>query len=288
MKILIWGIGGNTKAIGKEIGWKFKEYVEILAYIDSNAKPNMIFQGKKVILPEQIERYEYDYILVISQYIDEIQKRINELKIEKSEVKFLFERNHKLMFEELYSIEKENYNKLLLKLHQPDMIITGTSYHMLGIDVKCFKNLNVDNFALSSQDLFYDYMIVRWLYENKLKEMKKVRNCIVGISYYSFEYDFSLSVNKERIIRYYPYIMDGHHFLKENEFEGYAKKRLEELEESRVVLDLFTPIVSEACVINEQNGQIAATRDFNKNYPETIRENIRILENYLNFLLLKK
>ena len=45
--------------------------IDVLAFINSNFKDEFFFD-KKVILPEQIGLYEYDYIVIASGYVKKI------------------------------------------------------------------------------------------------------------------------------------------------------------------------------------------------------------------------
>lgn len=86
-QILIFGTGSVAEVLVKEIS----ENVEILAFINSNLNIQE-FHGYKVISPEKIDIYEYDYIIVASGYYMEIEKRLLSLGIEKEKiVGFIFD-----------------------------------------------------------------------------------------------------------------------------------------------------------------------------------------------------
>ncbi len=83
IKAIIWGVGGKGYDFLRE---KIRNYkYEIVCFTDSN--PNS--WGRKmrgeylIINPEKINEFDYDAIVICSQYDEEIKKRlVNELKIE--------------------------------------------------------------------------------------------------------------------------------------------------------------------------------------------------------------
>lgn len=89
------------------------------------------------------------------------------------------------------------------------VLITEISYHNDGIDVRYMKKKGF-NFALRAQDLFYDFQIVQWLFENYKDYLSELSHVIIGLSYYSFEYDLSKSRNGYEALRYYPHIPTLH------------------------------------------------------------------------------
>ncbi|WML35482.1 hypothetical protein [Clostridium sp. OS1-26] len=81
--------------------------------------------------------------------------------------------------------------------------ITGLSYAEVGIDTEQLP-YNVANVAVSSQDLFYDYQWARMILNND-EIVNDIKFAIIGLSYYSFEYDLSKSNFKKMIYNYYPF-----------------------------------------------------------------------------------
>lgn len=91
------------------------------------------------------------------------------------------------------------------------MLATGISYTNLGLkeellNKKCFK------FSIGSQDLYYDYTIVKNIIENYKEKKQNLKYTIIGLTYYSFQYDMSLSAMKNKVILYYEILKDVHNF----------------------------------------------------------------------------
>ena len=86
-RVILYGIGEVASYYMKEQGWKKPKGFEIVAVCDST-KTNDSFYGYKVIKPDEIVDYEFDYIVVMTEpHFYEIQMRlINELYISDKQV----------------------------------------------------------------------------------------------------------------------------------------------------------------------------------------------------------
>ena len=92
MRVLIWGAGsGAYKYL--EGHMEMLDYIDIPAVIDGQGRngTNEYFRmpnGKKIkkILPEQISNYQYDYIVVLSSYFDEIRDEAQYWKINNEKI----------------------------------------------------------------------------------------------------------------------------------------------------------------------------------------------------------
>lgn len=76
MRYLIWGTGSYCQ---EKIGYINSD--DIVAFIE-RTKGKGDFRGKKIILPEEIERYEYDFIIVFSNHYAEIILEMVEMGID--------------------------------------------------------------------------------------------------------------------------------------------------------------------------------------------------------------
>ncbi|WP_053240982.1 hypothetical protein [Clostridium sp. DMHC 10] len=168
----------------------------------------------------------------------------------------------------------------------------------MGIDVSQLS-YNVINAAVSSQDLFYDYQWARLILDNK-KMAHNVKFAVIGMSYYSFEYDLSKSNLKNRVYNYYPFFKKtrNHPFAKdmvENyiKFERVASKIFKK--DYNIVFhnffkgnkdtwwnNMISQVMDEKII--EKNKWIVE-HDCDKDYPETVKENVGIIREYI--LLLK-
>lgn len=72
-KIIVWGTGkGAEKAVNIP-----EDPVDIVAFVDNKeAKQGGKFQGKPIIPPSDIRKYEYDKIVICSVYFNEIKEQI--------------------------------------------------------------------------------------------------------------------------------------------------------------------------------------------------------------------
>lgn len=91
-----------------------------------------------------------------------------------------------------------------------ESISVGLSYGMFGIDERVLKE-NCKNLCLSSQDLFYSYMISKDIIEDNLS----VKKCYICLGYYSLYFDLSKSVNERSKIEnvYYPITHEKHNYV---------------------------------------------------------------------------
>lgn len=169
-----------------------------------------------------------------------------------------------------------------LKKDKVDLLIMGLSYAEVGIDDTRFP-CNAFNFALSSQDIYYDYCLTKYLWEfdsvrNHLKHL-----CIC-ISYYAFDYDLSSGNAQTRIHRYYYDLGDTHnynnhlhlrlchsHYKSRNYEEDYLYYHNYKLNYVMKQEDL-------------QHQDPIAIKQAGMNFPNTVEENINILDQYFKFL----
>lgn len=276
MNILVWGTG-NTARRGLEF---LKKNINILAYIETVPKEKQ-FMGKKIIDISEIKYYEYDYIIVFSKFLNEIEIIIKALEIEKEKIviwntgEFFeyseFARDH---FHKRYQDFEKQKEKIQL-------LITGISYHNDGVDPQMFP-VKAFNFALRAQDLFYDFQITKFLNEQR-KDKCDLKYVIIGLNYFSFEYDFSKSLSCKEIIRYFPEISTPHNMLNQEYFEDFVLEERKRLSRYKYY-EKFFEIKLPTYMLNDEEGAKAATADFNKHYPITLYENKKILNDYISYL----
>lgn len=276
VNIIIWGIGETFKRNMSLL----KKNIKIIAFIESFPSTDF-FLDKKVISPDEHINYIYDYIVVFSLYESEIKKKAEEVAIPKEKI-LIFSQEEFYEYSEYF---RNPFHKKLEKFNQCnkkiELLCTGISYHNNGIDTDCLPVPSF-NMALRAQDLFYDYEFLRYLVDNR-KEKLNLKYVIIGLSYYSFEYDFSKSVNNKEIIRYYPEIKKAHNLMEDEYFGDFVKKekeRLKKLSWYEFIMDIRKPEYK----ITDEEGKRNATQDFNKNYPITVYENKNILNNMILYL----
>lgn len=82
MKIIIFGTGSGMKRFIDEIDFN---KTNILCFA-SNKQDEFKIYNRRVIIPEEIKYYEYDFIVICSQYYREIEKQLTDLNIETNKI----------------------------------------------------------------------------------------------------------------------------------------------------------------------------------------------------------
>lgn len=160
-------------------------------------------------------------------------------------------------------------------------IITGLSYAEVGIKENLLPN-NFTNFALSAQDLYYDFLLLKYLYN--FKEVKStLKYVLINLGYYSFDYDMTKTISKYRIHRYVNYFNEYHN---NHDVIGVAINRL--FYEKRISFSDYSNMnkIKEITLLkpNDKNGEYEALKNSTMNYNDTRHEYENIFENYLLFL----
>lgn len=280
--VIIFGTGKTCKVVESGLN----EETNIIAYCDNDkTKWNKKLKGKNIIPPSDLNNMNYDYIIIASQYNESIYNQLIEMKIENNKIfeffKYVNTSNNIVLW---------NINSLLLEDNRNvETLITGISYAQRGIDTTAFSKKTY-NLACGSQDLYYDYHIVKHLIENYKEHFTKVKSVIIGLCYYSFQYDMSLSAMQNRVCFYYEAIGLEHHGNKRDMMCDYRKEKIETAKKifkcdgnANLIVDWLVDKKG-VCEINEDAGKKQALIDGNKDYPETVKEYTKILNEYLEFL----
>lgn len=276
IKVIIFGTGNLSKILEKSLN----ENVEIVSYLDNNKdKWEEIYNGKKVINPMKLKKYDFDYILIGSQFNQEIYEQLLSLGIDK---KVIFQFSKYIDYTNDYVYEGI---ERALKNQDIETIVTGISYSKWGFNESTYNKKSI-NIAYGGQDLYYDYNLVKYLiHKGDFKYLKEV---IIGLCYYSFQYDMSLSSMKSKVALYYKNIKLLHH-VKSSDLllEGIpitldiSKSIFDYKKDSKSIVDWDYMDYSKNYEIGKKQAEI----DSKKNYPETVKENIQILEEYLELLI---
>lgn len=279
--IIIFGTGSCCERLMSYL----EDDINIIAYADNDsAKIGLSFYNIQIIDPKKISSYNYDYIIIASGFEYEIFEQLIKMGISKEKI-FLFDTYFNLVKEELiFDGMMENYNN---RISEFNCFATGISYAYCGINSEVCND-KLCKLCLPSQDLFYDYKLAQYFIENS---KVKIKYCILGMCYYSFEYDLSLSRQKYCINRYTKLINDVHNYkytdivtfnkkikikdcLNNEQIKEYWIKYLDHLK-----FDSIAKLSS-----NDKRGKELATIDCNKKYPKTKQENKDILQKYLKLL----
>lgn len=79
IRLLIFGTGRGYHKLKLFLNYK---KVEIIALIDNDPSKKMqSLDGKKIISPIEINDYTYDYIIIASQFVEEIHRQLNNINI---------------------------------------------------------------------------------------------------------------------------------------------------------------------------------------------------------------
>lgn len=294
--ILIFGTGNGYINMKKNIN---SSIINILAFIDNNSnKIGQILEEIKIISPNEIFNYDYDYIIIASSYYEQIESQLLELNISKNKVLNYYEFYNDVLLQ--YSKDTDskvgfeilcgNIEKVK-NINDYDGFITGLSYAFYGINTKLLTRKFI-NFSLSGQDIFYDYSIAKYILNLKSNNYKYA---IIALSYYSLHYDLSKSVNSDRCENIYkPILNELHNFEKSFKHENEIEKLLNYSWVSDIIKNYTNMSIYEQwenvkfiqydIERREQLGKERAKKDSKKNYLQTVEENKRILKDYLNLL----
>lgn len=234
---------------------------------------------------------EYDYLILLEELSDEHKLIVDRSKL----VNFKAHVNINIGWE-FY----QHYYDYFDSEKDFEGIITGLSYAEKGISTKDLGK-SFFNFAGPGQDLFYDYRILQYVLEHK-EQSRHLKYVIIGLAYYSFNYDMSLSTPKERANYYYPIFGTFHNYPRAEVMKKFYQNHLEVGKEIlaedylRKYFELKKePIHSKiAHVKNSQFNsmslskeqalevKLSAQKELNKNHPITVEENKRILISILD------
>lgn len=278
-KVIVFGTGNLSKLL-----IQFLDYhnVEIITYLDNDeSKWETYINNISVKNPDDLVKINYDFILIASQYNNEIYEQLVKLKVGKDRI-FQYS---------IFVNNSPNYLKLKIdKFVNSDkyykVISTGISYSMVGINGDIL-NYKIYSFANGSQDLYYDYKIVELISKKYNEVFKSIKYCLIGLSYYSFQYDLSLSSMKSKIIQYYDILKDYHNckcYIDDEETTIINQKIAEKIIRKKLTR-LKSEIFKEVSYKDKLDiGKKISEKDCNKNYPETVKENKQILKDYLKLL----
>lgn len=278
LEVIIFGTGKLSEVVEACLKHNI---VNVKCYSDNDeSKWGKEFQGKEIVNPSKLFTIKYDYIIIASQYNEEIYSQLIRSGVQDKKI-FEFGVFFKNVGE-LYPrdrIEKFVNNKEIY-----ECIITGISYTLTGIDIESLK-YKAYTFANGSQDLFYDYKIAKYVIEHVNYNIKY---CIIGLSYYSFQYDLSLSNMKSRVNGYYEFFKDYHNAYDIKENRSDINKKIGSLIinfKSNQEITFEKPLILfENSVNKEETGRRVAESDCNKSYPRTVEENKIIFKDYIEFL----
>lgn len=277
--IVIFGSGSTAERLTSNLN----SNINVLCYLDNdNTKWGNIFNNKLILNPIEIKELKYDYIVIGSQFNNEIYSQLINMGICKNKI---FE--YLVFLNSFYNHFENQIEMFEKKQLEYETLITGISYFVTGIRGEYLKKVGI-NFSYDGQDLYYDYNIAKYLLKNY---NTKFKYSIIGLNYFSFQYDLSLSAGKDNVNLYYPRLKKSHNLnILNNDHDdralinkNIADKILKVTEDGKYKLNNTTIPLTEQENLNE-TGKKQAILDCHKNYPKTVEENKVILKKYLNLL----
>lgn len=162
-----------------------------------------------------------------------------------------------------------------------DFFSTGISYMQDGLDMDVFgsSNLKGVNLAQSGQDIFYSYKIA----ESILSQNRGTYSfALIGLAPYSFEYDSSRAFSSSFYpLYYYPFFRDFQDSYIGRELIKNSDAMKADLNRMFIKNTYLNNCFSMDMVLGAQNEADSLN---NKNYPETVSENIDLLHSYICLL----
>lgn len=156
MKIIIFGTG-KLFELHKH---RFSN-MKIVAYLDNNPKKwDTYIDSTKIVSPDQVYQFRYDYILIVSKYYEQMRKQLLDLGINKDvildcENTKIFGMRSVTRFENIISeIFKKN---ILLVTHS--LSLTGAPLMLLNMAELLYQNgYKVTLYALEKDKLLYEFI----------------------------------------------------------------------------------------------------------------------------------
>lgn len=255
---------------------KVKNIFNVMGYINNKFIDDKIVSK---IDKNNLKLLNLDYIIIFEENRDNAKHVKEELS------KYISAKKIYDYYEYTYPICTEGFEYKfdeLLRSSNIELLVTGLSYAETAIDCDLL-NLPSFNFALSSQDLFYDYNIFKYLIS--LKHIKNsLKYCIIGLAYYSFDYDLSKSNEATRVHRYIPLWDIPHDYLSKPQLSiihyDYLKTNYKNDYLSLSNAKRNTIMYDD----NKEAQNHIAVHHAEMNHPETVVENKKILKNYFDLL----
>ncbi|WP_459478694.1 chemotaxis protein [Clostridium saccharoperbutylacetonicum] len=265
-QVLIFGTGKTAYNVINCM----KDDIKIIAYIDNDKSKWGYKDYYPVISIGEIKNFDYDYIIIASQYEEEIFQQLKESNINEDKIiRFYkwFDYNNNYIEYEVNSYHNNSKYRGM---------VTGISYARAAI----LENLLKYKFvivAFPSQDLRHDYKMAEYIIHNR--HNNKIDYCLIGLSYYSFQYDLLKSSMKNKAC-FYNFIDSN---TKRNEYNFKVEKEVFK-EESFMDFTQENEFYKLNDNIKYEIGKKQSLLDCNKNYPETVVQNKQILKDYLKLL----
>ena len=279
-RLIIFGTGGSAERLEELL----RKDVNIIAYADNDSsKWGKYRNERKIVSPNLIESFDYDYIAIASQYNETIYNQLLNMGLDINKI-FQFNKYHTI----LYNPFEKRFDNYIRNIDSIETLLTGISYAETSV-IETLLSKKIQKFSLASQDLFFDYKIVEHILYNYTNN--KIKYIIIGLCYYSFQYDMSLSGMKYKVSLYYDILKESHNydylnsdFKKQYDINNAIAIKL--FDKNKSITNKWVSKALSNLELDERIrvGKCQADIDCNKDYPETVKENIKIFEKYLELL----
>ena len=192
-----------------------------------------------------------------------------------------------------YATKEKNFllerNLRYYKEHAADfeMFSTGGCYAALGLDNTKFR-YKLFNLGKGSQDLYYDYQVAKFVLAQNVR-VGKLKYALIGLAPFLFHYDSSKTSYVCSMLQYLIALNDMHNFWMPA--EQYKNLFREEFLNTRLSLeniDLNNLFYQKAATVKfmDFNARVNLRKridiwEKHKDYPETVKENFQVLDDYL-------
>lgn len=149
MNVYVWGTG---RLVGKVVGI-YIQLDEIEAFVDNDSSKKE-YMGKSVICPQELLKRDYDAVLVINLYREEIYKQCEELGISLKKVIFLYNNCKMQDVNDNYDLAEKvlgkKYTQIIKNRYhivrgveangEPELLLKSDNYSQTDyVRIECFK-----------------------------------------------------------------------------------------------------------------------------------------------------
>jgi hypothetical protein len=293
-RAIIFGIRRYSNVIEKMIE---TQDTTIIGYSDFDTRL-FLDNEKSYYKVEELNSLQFDYLFIGCYPFISVYKRLIDLGIE----------TNKIINAVSYYNSYIHFNALHLK-SPVDLFVTGLSY-AYGIPVQLLND-NAVNLAYPGQDLLLDYSIAQYLIHNHRGQIP--RYAVIGLAYYSFNYEFIQTQPRDdeyiRLSRMslWPGLVGRYYHMAQyansNYLEHLHAHKVSEigkyLEHTKLFISPLDKPFHDVNMVVFNKDQISrvqkkeldlesrwrvAEKISNKDYPQSIENNIAILRSYLQLL----
>ena len=167
-----------------------------------------------------------------------------------------------------------------------EIFSTGISYTASDIDATKFK-YKLFNLGRGGQDLYYDYQTAKFVFAQSARGGGGIKYALIGLAPYSFHYDESKSTfSNFRMLQYCVAFNNMHNFVfSADEYRKFFRNEFLSTTLPTDSLDLnnvyYVKSPRQMNVFDKMNMVNLSDTWTDKNYPDTKKENIKILDDYL-------